>query len=144
MCSCCLEAQMASVPNFGKNIFRKNGVLFEDVCGLDKSMAIEESNRFQYGDECSDKDEGNSTVYFDNNIIYEGPIVNDKFNGKGTLTIDGNPYYEGEFKDNKFHGKGHLHSFYGDVYEGDFIDGCAEGNGKVQWHGGFVLFLLGR
>ena len=137
VCSCCLEAQMASVPNFGKNIFRKNGVLFEDVCGLNESMAIEESSRFQCGDECSDKAEGNSTVYFTNNVIYEGPIVNDKLNGKGTLTIDGNPYYEGEFKDNKFHGKGHLHSFYGDVYEGDFLDGCVEGMGKVQWHGGF-------
>ena len=136
-CSCCLEAQMASVPNFGRNIFRKNGVLFDDIYGLSESMAIEESSRFQYGDECSDKGEGNSIVYFANSVIYEGPIDNDKFNGNGSLTIDGNLYYEGEFKNNKFHGKGKLHSFYGDIYEGDFVNGCAEGMGKVKWEGGF-------
>ena len=136
VCTCCIEAQKGKVKNFEKNIFKKNGVLFEDVLGLTKSMAIEESSKFKYGDEYSDKGDDISVAYFDNELVYEGPIVDDKLNGHGKLTIDGNIYYEGDFKDNQFHGEGKLHSFYGDLYEGQFFEGSAQGTGKVQWQGG--------
>ena len=116
----------------------------EWIEGLQNGIGLYESPEFSYNGEW-DKGwmDGDGTLMFSNEDIYQGTIHENIIDGIGCYTFANGNFYEGEFVKGKMNGLGIFQFKNGDRFEGEFVDGKIYGDGTMYLVGKDTVAITG-